>query len=207
MKTNAAAYAKISNLCMQAFGEQPESVAFEFAAEGSLQELDPAVEINAALINGLLGRAADCGDAASCAVAAGIAVTFAQTELPCHPDHRATLRVTLRKGKKFYFFDAACTDDGEALIYIFDRVPVHFCGDRYEFLIFIETYAEEKKEALAEQLREKVSPVAPTSFTTNGTCWLIVIPCDAPVPQSLIDELNAIDYVQLALQLAPVKLN
>ena len=116
------------------------------------------------------------------------------------------MHVTLRKGKKCYYFDAACTNSSEALVYIFDRVPVHFSGDCYEFLIFIETYAEGQKEALAQTLVSKVTPVAPATFTTNGPCWLIVIPCADTVPQSLIDELNKIDYVQLALQLTPVQL-
>lgn len=206
MKKNLTACAKISNLCIQAFGERPDSVTFEFPADGLFQDLSPAAPCSAALINGLLGRSADCLDAETAAAAAGIAVSFKRSALPCHPNYRATVHVTLRKGKKCYYFDAACTNNGEALVYIFDRVPVHFSGDCYEFLIFIETYAESQKEALAQTLASKVTPVAPATFTTNGTCWLIVIPCANTVPQSLIDELNKIDYVQLALQLTPVQL-
>lgn len=206
MKDNLTACANISNLCVQAFGERPDSVTFEFPAEGAFHDLSPAAPCGAALINGLLGRSADRPDAEGAAAAAGISVSFKRSALPCHPDYSATVHVTLRKGKKCYYFDAACTDSGEALVYVFDRVPVHFSGNRYEFLIFIETYAEDRKEALAQALADKVTPAAPAAFTTNGTCWLIVIPCADAVPQFLIDELNALDYVQLALQLTPVQL-
>lgn len=206
MKEKMIACAKISNLCVQAFGERPDSVKFEFPAEGLFRDLSPAAQYNSALINGLLGRSADCPDAETAAAAAGISVSFERSTLPCHPDYSATVHVTLRKGEKCYYFDAACTDGGEALVYIFDRVPVHFNGDRYEFLVFIETYAENQKETLAEMLESKVDSVAPAVFTTNGTCWLIVIPCANAVPQTLIDEMNALEYVQLALQLAPVQL-
>lgn len=206
MKEKMIACAKISNLCVQAFGERPDSVKFEFPADGFFQDFSPAAPCNSALINGLLGRSADSPDAEAAAAAAGILVSFGHSDLPCHSDCSATVHVTLCKGKKCYYFDAACTDSGEALVYVFDRVPVHFNGDRYEFLIFIETYAEDRKEALAKTLESKVTSVAPAMFTTNGTCWLIVIPCADAVPQALIDELNALDYVQLALQLAPVQL-
>lgn len=87
MKEILTACAKISNLCIQAFGERPDSVTFEFPADGLFQDLSPAAPCSAALINGLLGRSADCPDAETAAAAAGISVSFERSALPCHPDY------------------------------------------------------------------------------------------------------------------------
>lgn len=157
--TAAKAYAKMMNLCMQAFQEIPETISFE----------DSKI-----------------------------------AEFPLNPDYDICTKITLTKGKKKYFFYSACPDEENCMIYNFDGVPVAFTGDCYYFLVFIEIWAEDKREELAQQIEEQYQGIHKTSFSTNGTCWLITFECDKTIDQDLIDELNEQEYVQLALQLEPV---
>lgn len=196
--------AKAANLCVQAFQELPERVTIESPLDGAFQDPDPTKANNAAFVNGLLGRSPGAADARSAAEAAGVCVEWKRSDLPCRPDAGATVQITLEKGRKRYFFTAVCTGPENCRVDIFDRVPVKLRGDRYEFLIFLETRAADRKEALAQTLCNRCSPVDEASFATNGTCWLITIPCGMPVERGLLDELNAMDDVQLALQLSPV---
>ena len=60
------------------------------------------------------------------------------------------------------------------------------------------------KEEFAEEISLKVRDLEDISITTNGTCWLLTFNGGQEVAQSFIDELNAREPVQLALQLRTV---
>lgn len=126
------------------------------------------------------------------------------TEFPQYPGCDTCVKVTLTKGKKRYFFYAACLDEENCLIYNFDGVPVSFTGKKNYFLVFLEIWAEGVKEEFAEEISLKIQGLEDVSITTNGTCWLITFNGRQEVDQSLIDELNAREPVQLALQLRTV---
>lgn len=125
-------------------------------------------------------------------------------EFPKYPGCDICVKVTLTKKEKRYFFYAACLDEENCLIYNFDGVPVAFTGKQHYFLVFLEIWAEEEKEKIAEEISSRIQGVEDISITTNGTCWLITFNCGREVDQSLIDELNGRELVQLALQLKTV---
>lgn len=188
---------KIGSLCVQAFQEVPEKLIVEFPAQSPLARTDPSAEENAAFLKGVLGIQA--------ATDGGLAAEYGIGDFSCHPDYPATVRLTLEKGRKRYFFYAACVDETNCLVYEFDRCPTAFRGDSYDLLVFIEIWAEDRKERMIAELGDQMAELQGVDVSTNGTCWLMTFHCGKPAEKGLIDALNAQEHVQLAEQLVPVK--
>lgn len=206
MADYSAAIAKIANLCVQAYQELPERLIVEFPADSTLADTNPQAANNLAFLAGVLGMTEKDPKIAETAKAKGICAEYKLGDFACHPQYPATVKVSLEKGKKHYFFYAACTGEKNCLVYEFDRCPANFRGDCYDLLVFIEIWAADKKESMIQEISERLKGVKNVETSTNGTCWLMTFHCEKSADQVLIDELNALDHVQLAEQLVPIQL-
>lgn len=198
------AAAKISNLCVQAYQELPDKLTVEFPAQSCLASADPEDGNHLAFLSGLFGLSPQGTAVKQLAEQKGIACVFKTGDFACHPDYPATVKLTLEKGKKRYFFYAACTGADSCLIYEFDGCPTVFRADCYDLLVFIEIWAADRKESMIRAIRERLEDVKQVDCSTNGTCWLMTFHCGKPAAQELIEELNTLEHVQLAEQLVPV---
>lgn len=204
MATYCTAAAKIANLCVQAYQELPEELTVEFPSQSPLASTDPGAQSNLAFLNGLLGLPPESPEGIRIASEKGVHAQYKVGDFPCHPDYPATVKLTLDKGKKHYFFYGACTGEGDCLIYEFDRCPTVFHGESYDLLVFIEIWAAGQKESMIQEIQGQLEGVQKVDTSTNGTCWLMTFHCGKPAAQELIEELNTLEHVQLAEQLVPV---
>lgn len=184
---------RIADLCVQAFQEKPERLLIEISQSSTALELADQEALTAAFRRGVAR------------FGAGTEITLQTSGFFCRPQYPAAVKLSLNKGKKNYYFFAAITGEGACVVYEFDRCPLDLEGNDYDFLVFIETWASQKKDALSRELLPQLQEPKRVLYSGNGTCELLLYRCGGPVAQPLIDELNGRDYVQLALEITPFR--